>query len=188
MDTDAPAVPGRSSEIPGDAPGRWRRSPIRKVLLVGAIVLMIAFWIWALFFASKESVNKIGDTAWATRAEAICVDAQAHLREFDAKASPDLRVRADLVDDSTDLLGRMLDDLMAVVPSDAKGQSIVPDWEADYRALLQDRYNYADRLRAGENVAFTETAVQGVPITERLEKFALDNDMPACAPPRGPIV
>ena len=23
------------------------------------------FWVWALFFASKEAVNKIGDRAWA---------------------------------------------------------------------------------------------------------------------------
>jgi len=158
------------------------------VVLVAAIVAMIAFWIWALFFASKEAVNKIGDTAWSARAEAICVDVDLQLTALDAQASDDMAVRADLVDESTDLLSQMLDDLVAVQPSDAKGQGIVPDWIAEYRILLQDRYDYADRLRAGENVPFTETAVGGVPITERLEKFALDNRMPTCAPPRGSVV
>jgi hypothetical protein len=149
---------------------------------------MILFWIWALLFASKEAVNKIEDTAWAARAEEICVVTKAQLRAIDARASGDLAVRADLVDESTDLLSEMLDDIVAVTPADEKGQAIVPDWEAEYRILLDDRYRYADQLRAGENVAFTETAVSGVPITERIEKFTLDNEMPTCAPPRGSVI
>lgn len=158
------------------------------MLLWGSIVLLIGFWIWALFFASKEAVNKVGDTAWAARAEAICVDYDVQLRALEAQRIADLGARADLVDESTDLLGRMLDDIVAVTPTDEKGQAIVPDWEADYRTLLADRYRYADELRSGRNVPFTETAVNGVPITERVEKFTLDNEMPTCAPPRGSVV
>lgn len=188
MSTDTPTAPGPPSVIPGSEPGRWRRSPVRKVLLYGSVVLLLTFWIWALFFASKEAVNKIGDEAWAARAETICADTRVQLRALDAEASGDLAVRADLVDESTDLLSKMVDDLVAVTPTDDKGQAIVPDWEAEYRTLLQDRYRYADRLRAGQNVPFTETAVSGVPVTERLEKFALDNEMPSCAPPRGSVV
>ena len=188
MSTDAPAAPGPPSYVPGGQPGRWRRSPIRRVLLYGSIVLLIVFWIWALFFASKEAVNKIDDTAWAARAESICVDYDLQLRALEAEASADLAVRADLVDESTDLLSEMLDQIVAVTPADEKGQAIVPDWEDEYRILLDDRYRYADELRSGQNVPFTETAVNGVPITERIEKFALDNEMPTCAPPRGSVV
>jgi len=186
--TDAPAAPGPPSHVPGGQPGRWRTSPIRRVLLWGSIVLLVVFWIWALFFAPKEAINKINDRDWAARAEAICDQTEFELRAFDAAASGDLQVRADLVDGSTDLLADMLDQLVAVTPSDEKGQAIVPDWESDYRILLEDRYRYADQLRAGENVPFTETAVNGVPITERIEKFTLDNEMPSCAPPRGSVV
>lgn len=185
MSTDTPAPP---TYVPGGQPGPWRRSPVRRVLLWGAVVLLIAFWIWALLFASKESVNKIEDRAWAERAEAICVRTDAELRALEAQASPDIEVRADLVVESTDLLAAMLDDIVAVTPSDEKGQAIVPDWESDYRTLLEDRYRYAETLRSGENVAFTETAVNGVPISERIEKFTLDNVMPTCAPPRGSVV
>lgn len=188
MSADAPAVPGPPSYVPGGQPGRWRRSPIRKGLLIGSIVVLIVFWIWALFFAPKEAINKINDTAWAERAEAICVDYDLQLRALEAERSGDLDVRADLVDTSTGLLAAMVDDIVAVTPTDEKGQAIVPDWEADYRTLIEDRYRYADQLRAGENVPFTETAVNGVPITERIEKFTLDNRMPTCAPPRGSII
>jgi hypothetical protein len=43
-------------------------------------------------------------------------------------------------------------------------------------------------LRDGQNVAFTETAVSGVPITERIENFARENEMPSCAPPHGSVI
>ena len=151
-------------------------------------MLLLVFWIWALLFASKEAVNKIEDTAWAARAESICAETEAQLLALDARASGDLEVRADLVEESTLLLSEMLDEIVAVTPSDEKGRAIVPDWEAEYRILLEDRNRYAERLRAGENVAFAETAVEGVPITERLEKFTLDNEMSSCAPPRGSVV
>ncbi len=109
MSTDAPAPP---AYVPGGQPSPWRRSPVRRVLLWGAVVLLIVFWIWALFFAPKESVNKIDD-AWAEHAEAICVRTDAELRALEAQASPDIEVRADLVVESTDLLAAMLDDIVA---------------------------------------------------------------------------
>lgn len=158
------------------------------MLLVALIVGFVVFWTWALFFASKTAVNKIEDRAWAERAEAICVEYDVQIRALEAERSPDLAVRADLVVESTDLLTAMLDEVVAVEPTDEKGQAIVPAWEADYRTLLEDRYRYAERLRDGENVAFTETAVDGVPITERIETFAADNLMATCGPPRGSII
>jgi hypothetical protein len=159
-----------------------------KVLFPIGVVLFVGFWTWALFFASKTAVNKIEDTAWTERAEEICAPVKAELRSMELLANPSLEVRADLVTGSTDLLAAMLDDVEAVQPVDPKGQAIVPDWIADWRTLLQDRYNYAERLRDGQDVPFTETAVRNVPITERIETFAGDNDIPSCAPPRGSVL
>lgn len=174
-----------TSPVPDDR-SRW--SWLGRIAFVVGATCFVVFWTWALFFASKEAVNRIGDEAWAARAEEICADYELALRELDALADPDLDVRAGLVVRSTDLLGEMLDELVAVEPTDDKGRAIVPAWEADYRTLLDDRYAYAARLRAGEDVAFSETAVDGVPITERIETFAGDNRMPSCAPPRGSVV
>ena len=47
----------------------------RSVILV-SVAGFAAFWAWALFFASKEAVNKIDDRAWAGRAEHICAAAR----------------------------------------------------------------------------------------------------------------
>jgi len=180
---------------PGDLDERAARSLGVRVGLIVLVSLFAVFWIWALFFASKEAVNRIEDRAWAERAEQICQaanDERLELADFrlidggdDADAiAARIRERADIVVASTDVLERMLDELVAVEPTDQKGREIVPLWEADYRVYVQDRYRYAEQLRdSGENLPFYETA-DGIPLSERIETFAGDNEMPACAPPR----
>jgi hypothetical protein len=166
-------------------PSRLGRIAVLVVVVAGA-----TFWIWALFFASKEAVNKIGDEAWAERAQAICERTEADrisladYSEIDVDDPDQLARRASLVERATDGLELMIDDLAAVTPTDEKGRAIVPDWIADYRAYLEDRREYAAVLRTGENTDFFETERNGIPVSERLETFAGDNEMPACAPPR----
>jgi hypothetical protein len=164
---------------------RWKRG----LFLLGAAGFL-AFWTWALFFASKEAVNRIDDRAWAERAQAICLDAAraryelTDLTRIDRADAAMIRRRADVIDRSTDILDEMVDDVVAVMPDDEKGQAIVPLWEADYRIYLQDRRTYADQLReSGENLPFYETAQGGIPISERVATFAGDNEMSACSPP-----
>lgn len=165
-------------------------SPAVRALLAVVIVTFAAFWTWALFFASKEALNKIEDRAWAERAEQICQAANedrlvlADFRVITEGGAELIIERAAIVDESTDILRAMLDDLVAVPPADPKGREIVPQWESEYRTYLDDRYRYADELRrTGENLPFYETG-DAIPISERLETFAGDNEMPACAPPR----
>lgn len=167
--------------------------PTRRWLRVGLTIVVAgfaAFWIWALFFASKEAVNRIGDTNWAARAEAICIDADEQrlaltdLTRIDQPTAELIERRAAIVDESTDILEAMLDDVVAERPADDKGLAIVPMWEADYRTYLDDRRAYADQLRSsGENLAFYETEAGGIPISERIATFAGDNDMASCSPP-----
>lgn len=184
-----------STTIPSPAGGdsderRTRSRGIRAGLTV-LVLVFVAFWTWALFFASKEAVNRIDDRAWAERAEQICLQANverlelADFRPIREGGAELILQRADIVDESTDIISDMIDDVVAATPADQKGRAIVPLWEADYRIYLQDRHTFADQLRAsGENLAFYESADSGIPISERIETFAGDNDMPACAPPR----
>jgi len=163
---------------------RWGR-----IGAVAAFLALALFWIWALLFASKESINRIGDREWSNRAESICAaareerEALADYRELAGEDAAMLAERADLVDQATDIVEDALDEVVVVIPIDEKGQGIVPDWEADYRRYLADRRTYSERLRNGEDVPFSETAIEGIPISERIERFANDNDMSSCAPP-----
>jgi hypothetical protein len=158
-------------------------------MMVG-VTVFVAFWTWALFFASKEAINRVGDRQWAADAEAVCAAADAErlaLADYRLlnEGGPELiRERADIVDRATDILERMIDDVALLTPSDEKGRAIVPMWIEEYRTYLADRRDHAEQLRlTGENLSFYETMAE-VPISERLETFAGDNEMPSCAPPR----
>ena len=187
MDTSTATTPPSGDDTDEN---RARSMGIRAGLTI-LVLVFATFWTWALFFASKEAVNRIDDRAWAERADQICeraTDERVELADFRvvSEGGPELVLeRADIVDASTDILSAMIDDVVAVSPTDPKGREIVPLWEADYRTYLQDRYTFADQLRAsGENLPFYESVDTGIPISERIETFAGYNDMPACAPPR----
>lgn len=146
-------------------------------------------WVYAFGFASKESVNKIDDQAWTTRAEAICKQALtqrlqlADLRQISQAGANALRDRANIVDKATDTLESAIKSISTVSPTDAKGKAIVPLWIADYNQLIQDRRDYANLLRTGVNETFSETMFEGLPISEKISTFAADNRMTSCKAP-----
>ena len=168
----------------------WRRAAAIGRALLGLVVAgLVAMWVYALFLAPTESVNRIGDAAWAARAEAACAVAAreraalADLRRIDDAGPDALARRADLVDAATDGLERAIAAARGTLPTDDKGAAIVPLWLADYDTYLADRREYARTLRTGVNPPFRETTVEGIPLSEKLATFAAANDMPSCRPP-----
>jgi len=160
-----------------------------KPLLAFICLGIAAMWVYAFGFASKESVNRIGDTEWQQFAERRCAVAEAErieladLRKVNEVGPDALRERAVIVDKATDTLERAIDDISARPVADEKGRAIVPLWLADYRTYLADRRSYADDLRAGINEPFAETKVEGIPISEKISTFAADNLMKSCGAP-----
>jgi len=166
---------------------------ITSSLLKGVVALSIlglfAMWIYAFGFASKESVNKIGDTVWTQNAESICKKAaDKRMQLVDTRqisdAGPDaLLERAKIVDLATDTLEEALKSIAQLQVSDEKGKAIVPLWLLDYQQLVKDRREYASMLRSGINEPFSETMVDGLPISEKISTFAADNRMSSCKAP-----
>lgn len=167
-----------------------RRITLSGLLIAGALLIFTVFWVWALFFASKEAVNKIEDQAWSLEAEQICQEATvrrealADFRRIDPNDAELLRERGDLIDQATDVLEGMLNAVMARPLTGEKGLAIVPLWEAEYRAFIANRRDFADEVRGGSNAVFRENEAAGTPISNRLRVFAADNQMPSCGPPR----
>lgn len=163
---------------------------LARVVLTVVCVLIAAMWVYALGFASRESMNKIGDDAWKVRAEAYCQTAENErfaledLTEMDPDDPAALRKKADIVEKATDSLERAIDRIEADPPSDDKGRELVPKWIAEYRVYLQNRREFIAALRtAVRRPYFSEKEVEGVPVSERLGKFARENDMKSCQPP-----
>ena len=146
-------------------------------------------WIYGLFFASKEAVNKFEDRQWAQEAQARCLIAeQQRLDLADYRLVDDLGVdaisqRAEIVDKATDTIESFVKEFRLNPPSDEKGISIVGFWLDDYEIYIADRRSFADDLRAGINLQFSETPIKGLPISEKIATFAADNEMSFCKPP-----
>jgi len=152
--------------------------------------LIVAMWVYAFGFAPRESINRIGDQQWSARAERRCAAAEARrfemqdLSPMDPDDSGALRRKAGIVERATDDLEAVIDEIEGDRPTDAKGRAIVPDWIADYRVYISDRRLFVDRLRSlPTRPNFNETDVGGVPVSERINKFARENDMKSCQTP-----
>jgi hypothetical protein len=161
-----------------------------RVLLSVICAGIFAMWVYAFGFASKESFNKIGDEAWKARSEARCKVAENErfalqdLTEMKASDPQALKKKADIVEKATDSLERAIDAISKDSPTDAKGKELVPQWLKDYRVYIADRRLFIKALRtATTRPYFAESEVEGVPISERLGKFARENDMKTCQPP-----
>lgn len=163
---------------------------LARISLSIVCVLIAAMWVYAFGFASRESMNKIGDDAWKARAEAHCKTAENErfaledLTKMDPNDPLALKKKADIVEKATDSLEKAIDKIAADIPSDDKGKALVPKWIAEYRVYLKNRREFIDALRTSERRPyFSEKEIEGVPVSERLGKFARENDMKSCAPP-----
>lgn len=166
-----------------------RIGPARAVKLAVSL-LIAAMWFYAFVLAPRESVNNVADPAWSARSEVTCraardaISALADMQRIDPTDPEVLRTKADIIDRATDALEEAIESVAADTPSTEKGRALVPMWVSDWRRYLQDRREYAATVRSGRLVEFAESQVEGVPISERLAKFARENRMKSCQPPR----
>ena len=165
-----------------------------KVLL--AVLLAITAWMWVyyFFFASDQGVYQLEDENWRLQAKPICQAAQDEraLLEDTSEGyieNPTLEQmlqRADIVDQATDIVEQMLNDIVAIPVATENDQIRMQVFEDNYRIILDDRRRYTASLRAGELVAYTETVVGGGPVSNVVTDFTAGvkgNDVPECSPP-----
>ena len=160
-----------------------------RIFLTTIVALIVVMWVYALFFASKDSINKFADREWAAKAQARCLVAREERKQLSdyrivSQLGTDvLKERADLIDIATDTIERFVVEFRASLPRDSKGTEIVGLWLDDYEIYIDDRRDFANDLRIGVNKQFAETPLDGLPISEKIATFAADNEMSYCKPP-----
>ena len=162
---------------------------ILRIFLTTTVALIVVMWIYALFFASKDSINKFEDREWAAGAQARCLLAKEERKQLsdyrivDQLGLDALKERADLIDIATDTIERFVAEFRTSLPRDPKGIEIVGLWLDDYEIYIADRRDFANDLRIGVDEQFAETPIDGLPISEKIATFAADNEMSFCKPP-----
>lgn len=155
-----------------------------QLLLVG---VNVAFWGailgWTLVAAHPDDrPDHLEDPAFATAAEPRCADAVGAIEALGLPTTADSpEERADLVDATNIILQTMVADLAAIDRPAGEEGEWVGSWLADWTTHIGDRQRWADGLRVGEDVPFSETARGGEQVSRVIDHFAEVNDMPACA-------
>jgi hypothetical protein len=161
------------------------------VAVVTVVMLLVAMWVYAFFFADTSSPDRLHDRAWAAQAQATCrpfadqIAALPPARQF-ADIQPKsaaLLQRAPVVDQVTELLTQMVARLRLSAPADANGRQLVAAWLGDYDSYLNSRRVQTAKWRAGEDPRFAVAEVGGQPIDSRMDDFADANAMVSCKTP-----
>lgn len=156
--------------------------------------VVASMWIYYFFFATDEGVYQLQDKSWRVAAEQVCSAASAEREAltdtsdgYIANPTDEQMVqRADIVDKATDILERMLDDLVAIPVDNEDDATRVEFFAENYRIVLADRRRYTASLRRFELVPYSETVVGGGPVTNVVLDFTAGvkgNDVPECSPP-----
>lgn len=165
-----------------------------KVLLGILLALTASMWVYYFFFASEQGVYQLEDESWRLKAKPICQAAQDERAKLEDTSEgyienptvEQMQQRADIVDQATDIVEQMLNDIVAIPVAGEDDQIRMQVFEENYRIILQDRRRYTASLRAGNLVAYTETVVGGGPVSNVVTDFTAGvkgNDVPECSPP-----
>jgi hypothetical protein len=166
---------------------RPRPSRLGRSLAVTAVLLMVAMWGYVVYLAfgpgRADPPDRLDDPGFAVAAQARCDQALDRIAALQpASQAPTAAARADVLDVANADLADMLADLEAIQP-DGEDGVIVGRWLVDWHTYLADREDYADRLREDEEARLLVSPKKGQQVTEFLDAFAKDNDMPACSTP-----
>lgn len=152
-----------------------------------AVVAMVGMWAYVLYLAigpgRQDSPDRLQDRTFPTAAESRCDAALDRIGELPLSIEADSAAeRAEVLTVANDHLADMLEDLTAIVPDVDEGR-LIEEWLADWRQYLQDRVDYAGALTTDPDARLYVTAKGGDQITDYIDGFAADNDMPACSTP-----
>lgn len=170
---------------PTDAPPRSGR--VGRAILAVVVLAMVAMWGYVLYLAfgpgRQPPPDRLDDAAFALAAEDVCdaalADVAALPRAIEADSAAD---RSAIVTEANGRFEEMLDELAELRPSGEDGE-LVGRWLDDWHTYLGDRQRYADTLLDDPEARLLVTARDRDQITEYIDAFAADNDMPACATP-----
>lgn len=158
---------------------------IGRVLAVMAMVAMAIFWaVIFLGIPRQENPDRLDDRAFVERTIVRCDALLADLADLPNGSFIDDPVeRADVLDQATDRVEAMVEEIESDAPGGDDARSIT-GWLADWRTYVENRRDYARRLRVDPEARFLlDQSLGGDSVDKPIEIFADVNDMPTCATP-----
>ena len=160
---------------------------LARVAALSLILTLVAFWSWAfLIYEAPGNPDRLEDRSWAMAAEQRCVRMVAAVDKLPAAAdSSSPAHRAGVLDEATQLVDQLVDDLRVLPGGSDEDRALVDKWLEDWEVYLVDRQVHARRLRTEGDVRPYLTALPSGAGShvERMNGFARVNDMESCLDP-----
>ncbi len=176
------------STLPDAAPDqplaqRWTWG---RVAIVVAVLVMVGFWAWIFSGAPKRAnPDRLSDRAFVTRTEQRCRKLDRDLTRLpNAEDTTTPVARAEVLDRANDRVARFVDAIAADARRSGRDVRSVDGWIKDWRTYVNDRRDFADRLRKNPDARFyVSKSKLGDTVDGTIKVFADVNDMSACATP-----
>jgi hypothetical protein len=164
-------------------------SPRRRAAWIaglGFAAVCFGLWVYALFvYDPGLLVDELADRTFPRAAEQVCAATLAELDTLPrAETAASAAERADTIDRADTLLLAMVADLRPLVPTEPpEAEEAVNEWLDDWETHIEDRQDYAARLRQDADARFTETAKGSRQISRAIDGYAQVNRMRSCETP-----
>lgn len=162
---------------------RWTAS---SVGLLVAVILIALMWAYILSPWSKhgDTPTTLEDTSYTAAAEQICATSEVKINALPkAQTAKSPEERAQVLTQANALVADQVTQLHALRATVEADRHYTDQWMADWDSYLASREAYARLLASGKDDRFTVQAEGGHPITERMDGFAMLNEMPSCQVP-----
>jgi hypothetical protein len=155
------------------------------VVIVLILLGIAGLWAYALTRQPQPPPDRIDDGSFAARAVEICMSTTA-ARDVLPQAfeTDDPAERARVVEDSNAVLAVMLNQLRAIAPAAERDHRMLSEWLGDWDVYLNNRREYAQRLRAEGDTRIYVAEKDGRQVTVAIDRFAEVNDMASCRTPK----
>ncbi len=166
-----------------DTQFRWTAG---SVGLLVAVILIALMWAYILSPFSKhgDPPTTLKDTTFTAAAEQACTTAEADIAKLPkAETAESPEQRAEVLTEANAIVADLVQSLRAIEPKVEQDRQFTDQWLADWDSYLASRQAYAQLLAAGKDERLAVQAEGGHPITERMDGFALLNNMPSCQVP-----
>lgn len=153
---------------------------------LGFAAVCLALWIYALFIYDPGLlVDELADPSFPRAAEQVCSTTMAELDALPrAETAAGPVERADTIDQANLLLRDMLAQLRPLAPNDPpEAEEAVHEWLDDWSTHIEDRQDFADRLRDDPDARFTESPKGTKQVSRAIDGYAQVNRMRSCESP-----
>lgn len=166
-----------------DTAGSGEPRPVRRRLILTALAVFVAVWVFAIWYSVSRPVGEALDATSTRTIRAACVDAVAELRDLPYPPDNAADEVGRLIAAENDVLTAMVLTLRNVEPPDPEGAAALTAWLDDWDSVIAARVVYAERVKTTDALRLElPSAGTTKPVTVRMGEYAEAHGLDECVP------